>query len=675
MDEIRENIEKTAQKLADRARERSGAGMRMEEILDGMEPNLVASLDHYMKSKEKAQEPENLQELPKTLEDFQKHHYSGADAGELLDELEEEFTPEEKKQILQLTQTKWQNLVAAMRLERRLRLGQVIQPKTEEEEYVPESEKFAAGKIVPGKEGFETLQENIFAIRNVLNQDMPTIQRGRLQQALHKMEIRRNKLKEQYETLRQSTPEAFLALGLRELKDYKKQSMENKIVKFPSVEKRIKKVSQLLAQRRCVFLVGETGHGKTEFAIVAGRETTGQEPVLIRGHRKMRPHELMGHQALVAEEFGGSEDYQQAVEKVEEAVERAREKGVDVDEADILQKTLAAQLREEVKVVSRFIEGAVYRCADEGRVLIVDESTYIPPETVALLNRALNVRPGETISIQEDGVDPHEREVVVKKGFGVIFTGNVGSKYLERQKLDPAFRDRVPVIEYGPLQQAETGTLETASAKDKELYILLLTQLMDRIGNIYAPEHCLQDLWSLASGAVTIQKYFGSEEKIQVPTATGQIMVSLKDLNLSIRGLLDIVQSWKKDPQTNLSYHVYDYINRPDVEPQQRAAMLSVLCTRGLFGNKDVWGVKGREMLDNLTKGKKFEPEKIRLDQKIEHLPVQEIVESVYGQTPERKTDAEKDPIYDILEEEPLVRLKERLEFFRGAITAACPEV
>lgn len=90
-----------------------------------------------------------------------------------------------------------------------------------------------------------------------------------------------------------------------------------------------------------------------------------------------------------------------------------------------------------------FEEGALPRAMRAGVPLLLDEINFGDQAIIARLQDILLKRPGETVYLQEEGV-----ELVVQPGFTVFATANEASKrYRHREILDPAIRDRFEIIE------------------------------------------------------------------------------------------------------------------------------------------------------------------------------------------------------------------------------------
>lgn len=124
-----------------------------------------------------------------------------------------------------------------------------------------------------------------------------------------------------------------------------------------------------------LLLVGETGGAKTALAEHVSRETIGLEPELVSGYGDITSAQLIGSHELRASEGATS---------------------------------------------SIFVPGPLLRAMTEGRPVILDEINAMPPEFLKRLNRILQLRPGDTLHVQEDAGRP----VLIAPGFAILATAN-----------------------------------------------------------------------------------------------------------------------------------------------------------------------------------------------------------------------------------------------------------
>lgn len=127
-----------------------------------------------------------------------------------------------------------------------------------------------------------------------------------------------------------------------------------------------------------LLLVGETGGAKTALAEHLCQRVVGDmsaEPELISGYGDITSAQLIGGHELRAE--AGA-------------------------------------------TVSVFVPGPLLRAMAEGRPVILDEVNAMPPEFLKRLNRILQLRPGDTLSVQENA----GRAVRIAEGFAILATAN-----------------------------------------------------------------------------------------------------------------------------------------------------------------------------------------------------------------------------------------------------------
>ena len=124
-----------------------------------------------------------------------------------------------------------------------------------------------------------------------------------------------------------------------------------------------------------ILLVGETGGAKTALAEHLSRTAVGAEPELVSGYGDITSAQLIGSHELRAS--GGATS-------------------------------------------SIFVPGPLLRAMTEGRPVILDEINAMPPEFLKRLNRILQLRPGDTLHVQEDAGRP----VLIAPGFAILATAN-----------------------------------------------------------------------------------------------------------------------------------------------------------------------------------------------------------------------------------------------------------
>lgn len=124
-----------------------------------------------------------------------------------------------------------------------------------------------------------------------------------------------------------------------------------------------------------VLLLGETGGAKTALAEYLAHSATGEEPELVSGYGDITSAQLIGSHELRAE--GGA-------------------------------------------TVTQFAPGPLLRAMIDGRPVILDEVNAMPAEFLKRLNRILQLRPGDTLHVQENSGLP----VTIAHGFAILATAN-----------------------------------------------------------------------------------------------------------------------------------------------------------------------------------------------------------------------------------------------------------
>ena len=132
-----------------------------------------------------------------------------------------------------------------------------------------------------------------------------------------------------------------------------------------------------------ILLVGETGGAKTALAEHLSRTAIGAEPELVSGYGDITSAQLIGSYELRG---AGS------------------------------------------ATTSVFVPGPLLRAMTEGRPVILDEINAMPPEFLKRLNRILQLRPGDTLHVQEDAGRP----VLIAHGFAILATANEPTPHRDR---------------------------------------------------------------------------------------------------------------------------------------------------------------------------------------------------------------------------------------------------
>ncbi|MFZ1301745.1 MAG: AAA family ATPase [Candidatus Microsaccharimonas sp.] len=173
-----------------------------------------------------------------------------------------------------------------------------------------------------------------------------------------------------------------------------KRQMEKGLLLTDQMQEIVNEVLPSLVAGKPALFVGETGGAKTALSEFISHEYFGAEPEFISGYGDVNSYQLLGKQEL-------------------HSVEGASE--------------------------SEFVNGPIVRAMENGVPLILDEINAMPPELLKRLNKIMQLRPGDTFTIQEDS----GREVTIKPGFCIIATANEKSaRYKGVEDLSVEFQNR-----------------------------------------------------------------------------------------------------------------------------------------------------------------------------------------------------------------------------------------
>ncbi len=358
--------------------------------------------------------------------------------------------------------------------------------------------------------------------------------------------------------------------------------------------------------------------------------------------------EKLGKETIVKflkKKMGISEEIYGETQKETEAEKRKREE--EEEEVKLIADYFLETLREEKEgkvsgqVETKFFAGPLVKAAKEGRILIIDEANYIPPQLLASLNEILsNPRAGREITV------PYTGEVVeIQEGFGIIMTGNITfdsiKRYRERYEIDPALKDRVKFIEFN------TPPMETDRSKDykesgeRDLFLIALAALADDKGNLVLPggEKSLLKIWRLCQAFKLFQDNFAGRSVVDYVDATGaKYTLALEKNHASMRKLINILREWKKyGMRYELDWYVWKELIEPALtEPQEAAYFYQIL--QNLY---DFFSSEGWDKTPNYGEGlrlKTFQPKIPSEKQKpkaepLEVIPYDKIAESIRGKS------------------------------------------
>ena len=475
------------------------------------------------------------------------------------------------------------------------------------------------------------------------------------------------KLKEaegNYNKALQSSPEAFLAAHVADLRAYRRQYDRGRIIKTPYVKEKKGEITDELYKGHVVFISGETGIGKTEVARIAAKSFSKAEPLLVRGYAGMSSDELFGHTVLTDRPEARISNISKEIDQALSALKTKFPNPSTQDEADVVKGILT----KSNVTTSEYLIGAVYQAAKEGRVVIIDEANYIPPELLAKLNDIMTKRPGEKINVQEDGIG----DITVRKGFGIIFTGNINppagageQRYIGRYRFDAAFLDRMSAIPYGYLPQAVEGNLNDYSPEQKQLFTIamttallpyrppatelytpaaLLEKLESRHGTCFLPggERGINTVWRFSQFAAVTQRAFAGDIKdgdAHGFSVNGSAVGYRPSVSLSPRGVMRVIEAWRDDGfQVELDHYIAKHLLLRATDPKDQAYLYQLGKFFGFFSSE---GWDKSPDYSASFQGKfsfKVPNEKEAKDSSVapEVVPARKSIEALYGEIPTR---------------------------------------
>jgi MoxR-like ATPase len=250
----------------------------------------------------------------------------------------------------------------------------------------------------------------------------------------------------------------------------RRREFESGLVVTESMKQTISEVLPSLARGNPALFVGETGGAKTALAEFIASEYMGKDAELISGYSDVNGYQLMGKTGLNSKDGA---------------------------------------------TVSEFIAGPVVRAMEAGVPLILDEINAMPAEFMKRLNKILQLRPGDRMTIQEDS----GREVIVQSGFCIMATANEKSKrYKGVDDLSSELQNRFAASTYRiRYPDHDTANGETP----KENLMIAVAALTDEIGEfaVDLPDGQLEQFVKIAH---ITQKLFsgeyGDSEKKYIPT-------------------------------------------------------------------------------------------------------------------------------------------------------------
>ena len=347
--------------------------------------------------------------------------------------------------------------------------------------------------------------------------------------------------------------EIYYEAKRQRLLEYRRQLLNSGFVETPSIREEVMKIVSHSQLGIPVLLRGHLGTGKTEIALHVARKYFGYEPEFISGSEEATKYDIYGRTQI------GVRPEKDRIREFEHHMREYMKWNPDAPKEEL--KEVEKQYYQAIVVkgltTSFFHYGPLVRAMREGKPIIIDEMDGIPHSIIMRLNHVLTRRAGDTVRVQENGGD----DIIVKKGFTVLATGNIKSARYKREELDAAFLSRwwSSDINYPPQQ---------------ETYEILVASLLDKRGNLQIKNsYDLDDLKRLTEAAAEIQRIFAGEQVDyfgEGADAAREIPASLKKSVLSLRHLWNIVKPWKaRNFDKPLENYVLNEFIKPSVVEDQ----------------------------------------------------------------------------------------------------------
>ncbi len=405
----------------------------------------------------------------------------------------------------------------------------------------------------------------------------------------------RSQIEGQIFELAKQSPVAFQAYWLLKIRDWKDSFETHGIIETNAIEEQTQRVMddarrKLEGTNGVVTLLGPTGSGKTVLAKkLASKFSADGEFEFVSAHPKMTAFDLVQRMGIVIEQLDPSE----IPGKIKEAQAKFQAENPDLLDAELqlalktIKDVVEGRAKEKTFETKPILE-AVGRARKEGRKVVIDEFNYLPAETLASLNDILSSKDNPP-------------------GFGVIFTGNIGEEYLKRQGLDPAFINRVlsGTIKYefppqeinrklGDAIEDNTQLAGETEPPMRDLFQIAITQLVDKKGNLLAPEGALEQVWDFVRICSLAQQLAQGKDfrSLGLEAPAGSSAFQFKSILLSFRNINQVVREWKlggfKQP---LEWHIHDAIIRPAAvfAPKEAAELMYLFTNWGGMFQQPEW--------------------------------------------------------------------------------------
>ncbi|MEK7586993.1 MAG: AAA family ATPase [Patescibacteria group bacterium] len=342
--------------------------------------------------------------------------------------------------------------------------------------------------------------------------------------------------------------EKFAPLDIQavELIGYKQNLSESgHICLTPSTEKNLEAIGDKMLSGKPVFLHGLTGTGKTTLAEYAAKHYTSKDAEMVYCSPQTKESNIWGHTGI------------------------EQEAGVPI---------------------TKFVYGPLAKALAEGRVIIFDEFTNLPDEQISFLKGVFSKKVGDSISVQGNG------EVIMAKGFQMIFTANLKSEKNPNKKALPAEM----------ADEFTQNNLEINYTPKNEAYDIMLARLLNTDGSLELSYYDLNiTLKNLCEAMSEIQESYVKGPNLERARVLGELGVnnkthSFEKFVMTQRSIEAIISLWdieKKKGDRKVTFaefideRIKTAVNFKEFSEKDRTLAAKIFASRGFLT-----GVKPEEL-------------------------------------------------------------------------------
>jgi len=334
-----------------------------------------------------------------------------------------------------------------------------------------------------------------------------------------------------------------------ELKEYSHAAVKGRIIEVPTVEKTVNEGLEAMRRHQPFMLAGHLGSGKTEVARHMARlfmleNGVGYDPNLNEDldevYDRLQPEVFSGAEEASVYDLIGKLKLTGRAMDAKSAAKAAKEMQVELAKHGVkdmpIEELIKGILGQSNITETVFNYGPLGRALRDGKPIIIDEINLMPPEVVGRINDLLLRPVGSKVRLQENG----EEEFVVKPGFTVLATLNLGHQYAGVREFNAAFASRWVgrEVDYPTVEEDFDLILATLMRKDR-------TRLPP---NFPAAEYeklidlavVTREIQELFSGQTEGQRYMAKVTSMEAEKSQlEKVVVSTRDL------MRKIVEPWR----------------------------------------------------------------------------------------------------------------------------------